>query len=112
MAFKECFNQANPQLLEPISKIQIKVPEDLIGTVMGIAPSHRGMVQGMETDRRFTYVNVLVPDAEIHGFVTDIKTQTQGRAKLTLHFSHFELVSKEIQKQVVSALKQEDAVEI
>ena len=111
MAFKECFNQANPQLLEPVSKVQVKVPEDLIGTVMGITPSHRGLVQGMETDRRFTFVNVLVPDAEIHGFVSDIKTQTQGRAKLNVSFSHFELVSHDIQKQVVSALKQEELQE-
>jgi elongation factor G len=65
----------------------------------------------METDRRFTFVNVLVPDAEIHGFVSDIKTQTQGRAKLNVSFSHFELLSREIQKQVVSVLKQTELQE-
>jgi elongation factor G len=100
MAFKEGCHKASPVLLEPIMKVEVVVPEDFMGPVVGDLNSRRGRIETTEQRAGSQVVTALVPLSEMFGYSTDLRSKTQGRATYSMHFYHYEqpprLVSEEI----------------
>ena len=90
MAFKEACRKANPALLEPIMKVDVIVPEDYMGDVMGDLNARRGQIQGMEARPGAQQIDALVPLSEMFGYATDLRSRTQGRGTYTMQFDHYE----------------------
>ncbi len=107
-AFQEAFMAAQPHLLEPIKNIEVKVPDEYMGDVMGDISSRRGKVMGMDSDGKFQIIKAQVPQAELYNYATTIRSLTGGRGLHTEEFSHYENVPKEIEKKVIAASKKED----
>ena len=91
-AFREAAAKCKATLLEPIMQIEVYVPEDNLGDVMGDLNSRRGRVQGMDSEDGTTTVKAQVPLAEMFGYSTDLRSSTQGRATFTMQFSHFDSI--------------------
>ncbi len=89
-AFVDAVKNAQPKLLEPIYKIQVKVPDDVMGDVMGDISSRRGKVQGMDSDGHFQVINAEVPLAHLHDYATALKSMSSGRGMFSNEFSHYE----------------------
>jgi len=89
MAFKEGFAKANPALLEPIMKIEVVTPEDYMGDVMGDLSRRRGVLQGTDDSPSGKIINALVPLGEMFGYVTSLRSMSQGRASSTMEFDHY-----------------------
>ncbi len=102
-AFQEAFNSAKPKLLEPIYTIKVKVPDDVMGDVMGDISSRRGRVQGMDSDGHFQVINAEVPLAMIHDYSTSLRAMTSGRGIFTQEFSHYEDMPPNEAQKVISA---------
>ncbi len=102
MAFKNAFMQAEPYLLEPIYNIEIIVPEDATGDVIGDMTSRRGRVLGMEAQGKWQKINAQVPLAELYKYSTTLRSLTQGRGYYTLEFSHYEDVPKDIAEKIIA----------
>lgn len=100
MAFKQAFQQADPQVLEPIYQVQVLSPEELTGAVMGDLQSRRGLVEGMETEGSFQKILAKVPLAEMHDFSSSIRSLTQGRAKFSMKFDSYQALPFELQKKI------------
>jgi elongation factor G len=105
MAFKEGMKNADPVLLEPIMKIQVEMPEDYLGTVMGGLTSRRGVLQGTETRTGSIAINAEVPLAEMFGYATILRSSTQGRGTFTMEFSHYSEVPKSIAEKIMGEHK-------
>ncbi|NTW48767.1 MAG: elongation factor G [Chlorobiales bacterium] len=90
MGFKAAFEKAKPILLEPIYKLDVYTPEQFTGEIMGELSSRRGKIQGMEVDTRMQILHSLVPQAELHTFHSALNRLTQGRARYSYEFSHYE----------------------
>jgi elongation factor G len=107
MAFKEAARKATPILLEPIMAVEVVVPEDFMGEVMGDLSKRRGHIQGMESRAGAQVVTARVPLKEMFGYSTDLRSATQGRATYTMQFSHYEpvpqMISEEIMAKAVGA---------
>ena len=101
MAFKEAAKKANPVLLEPIMKVQVELPDDYLGTVMGNLTSRRGVLQGTESRNGSVVINAEVPLAEMFGYATALRSSTQGRGSFNMEFSHYNEVPKSIAEKVV-----------
>jgi len=106
MGFKKAFADAKPALLEPIYSIQVKVPEDYMGDVMGDISSRRGKISGMDADGRFQVVNAKVPLGELHKYSTSLRSMTQGQGLFTLEFSHYEDVPSDVMAKIVEEYQQ------
>lgn len=106
-AFKEAFLSARPKLLEPIVNVQVKVPEEYMGDVMGDVSGRRGKIMGMETDGSFQIINAQIPQAELYNYATHLRSITGGRGMHTEQFSHYEDMPKEIEKKVIAASQKE-----
>ena len=89
-AFMDAVKSARPKLLEPIYSIKVKIPDDVMGDIMGDISSRRGKVQGMETDGHFQIINAEVPMANLHDYATALKAMSSGRGMFTNEFSHYE----------------------
>lgn len=100
MAFREAFQKADPQLLEPIYNVEVLCPEELTGAVMGDLQSRRGMVEGIDTEGHFQKVIAKVPLSELHDFSSSLRSITQGRAKFKMVFDGYEPVSYELQRKL------------
>jgi elongation factor G len=100
MAFKDAFQKADPQILEPINKIEVLCPEELTGAVMGDLQSRRGMVEGIDTEGHFQKIIAKVPLAEMHGFSSSLRSITQGRAKFKMGFDSYQPMGYELQKKL------------
>lgn len=100
MAFKDAFQKADPQVLEPIYQVEVLCPEELTGAVMGDLQSRRGMVEGIDTETHFQKVMAKVPLAEMHGFSSSLRSITQGRAKFKMHFDSYQPMGYELQKKL------------
>jgi len=111
MAFKENFVNANPQLLEPIYKVTVTAPEEITGSIMSTIQSHRSMVEGMDSEGHFTIIKAQIPIAEMHEFTGDLRSLSQGRARIAMEFDHYESVPYEIQNKLVADFAKE-AVEV
>ena len=95
MAFKDGCRKADPVLLEPIMKVDVIVPEEYMGDVMGDLNSRRGQIQGMEARPGAQAITAFVPLSEMFGYATDMRSKTQGRGQYTMQPSHFEPSSEE-----------------
>ena len=105
MAIKEAVMNATPVLLEPMMKVEVEVPEDYIGNVIGDLNSRRGQIEGQETDQGIAKVSVKVPLAEMFGYATDIRSKTQGRGIFTMEFSHYEEVPRNVAEAIIAKNK-------
>ena len=100
MAFKDAFQKADPQVLEPIYLVEVLCPEELTGAVMGDLQSRRGMVEGIDAEGHFQKVIAKVPLAEMHGFSSSLRSITQGRAKFKLSFDSYQPMGFDYQKKL------------
>src|SRR4029078_10304384 len=89
-AFKEAFTNARPCLLEPIYNVEIKVPEDCMGKVMGDLSSRRGKIMGIDTNGSFQIIKATVPAKELYHYSTNLRSLSGGRGIHTEDFSHYE----------------------
>ena len=101
-AFKEAFNSAQPCLLEPIMDVEVKVPEDFMGDVMGDVSSRRGKIMGMDNEGSFQVIKAKIPQSELYHYSTAIRSLTGGRGLHSESFSHYEYLPKELQKRFVT----------
>jgi len=101
MAFKEGCRKGDPVLLEPVMRVDVVVPEEYMGDVMGDLNSRRGRIEGMDTRAGAQVITAHVPLAEMFGYATDLRSKTQGRGTFTMQFSHYEEVSKSIQESII-----------
>ena len=100
-AFVDAFKNARPKLLEPIYKIKVKVPDEMMGDVMGDISSRRGKVGGMDADGHFQIINAEVPQVNLHDYATALKSMTSGRGIFSIAFSHYEdMPANEAQKVI------------
>lgn len=100
MAFKEAMAKANPVLLEPMMAVEVVVPEDYMGDVIGNLNSRRGMIEGMEARAGSQVIRAFVPLSEMFGYATDLRSRTQGRGTHTMQFDHYAEVPKSIAEKV------------
>ncbi len=107
MAFKKGFLAAKPVLLEPFNEIEVLVPEDFMGDVMGDISSRRGKILGMDSSGSYQRIKSLVPLVEIHKYSTVLRSMTQGRGHFTTRFSHYEEVPREIQEKVIATYEKQ-----
>jgi elongation factor G len=107
MALKDGVKRAGPQLLEPMMKVEIEVPEEFIGDVIGDLSSRRGRVEGMEPieGTQTQRVRAMVPLADMFGYATDIRSKTQGRGTFTMEFAQYEPVPSNIAETIISKFK-------
>ncbi|MCR4901858.1 MAG: elongation factor G [Butyrivibrio sp.] len=102
MAFKDAMKKANPVLLEPIMRVEITMPEEYMGDVIGDVNSRRGRVEGMEDIPSGKMVKAFVPLAEMFGYATDLRSKTQGRGNYSMFFDKYEQVPKNVSEKVLS----------
>ena len=104
MALKEAKNKCKPVLLEPIMKVQVIVPEEYLGNVMGDISSRRGKPMGQESRGNALAIDAMVPLAEMFGYVTSLRSNTQGRGQFTMVFDHYEEVPRNITEEIVKKM--------
>ncbi len=109
MAFKDACRKGDPVLKEPIMQVDVIVPEEYMGDVMGDLNSRRGQIQGMEARPGAQAISAFVPLSEMFGYATDLRSKTQGRGQYTMQPSHYEEVPKSIQEQIISAKTKPEA---
>ena len=105
MAFKEALQKADPCLLEPMMKVEVIIPEQYMGDVIGDISSRRGHIEGMDARMGEQQVHAFVPLSEMFGYATDLRSRTQGRGLFTMQFDHYEEVPKSIAEKVTGARK-------
>jgi elongation factor G len=107
MAFKEAMRKGAPVLLEPIMKVDVTVPEDYMGDVIGDINSRRGRIEGMDNMNGTEVIHGFVPLAEMFGYATDLRSKTQGRGVYSMFFNHYEKVPASVQEKVLSTRAKE-----
>jgi elongation factor G len=105
MGFKEGCAKASPVLLEPIMSVEVVVPEEYMGDVIGDLNSRRGQIMGMESRAGAQVVTAMVPLAMMFGYATDLRSATQGRATYTMTFHHYEQVPKSVSEEIIAKVK-------
>ena len=105
MAFKSAAKQAKPTLLEPIMKIEVIVPEEYMGDVMGDLNGRRGRVLGMDSQRGLQKINALVPMAEVLKYAPSLTSMTGGRGNYSMEFDHYEEVPAQLQEKIIEEAK-------
>jgi len=100
-AFRQAFQQADPQILEPIYHVEVLCPDDLTGAVMGDLQSRRAIVEGIDADGHFQKIIAKVPLAEMDNYSSSLRSITQGRAKFKMSFLGYEPVLFDIQKRLI-----------
>ncbi len=105
MAIKDGVLKASPVLLEPMMKVEVEVPEDFLGDVMGDLNSRRGQIEGMGSESGVAKVTAKVPLAEMFGYATDIRSKTQGRGIFSMEFSHYEEVPRNVAEAIIAKSK-------
>ena len=105
MAFKDAMSKAGPVLLEPIMKVEVTMPEEYMGDVIGDINSRRGRIEGMEDIPSGKQVNAFVPLSEMFGYSTDLRSRTQGRGNYSMFFEKYEQVPKSVQEKVLNDKK-------
>jgi elongation factor G len=103
MAFKEAMKKADPVLLEPIMKVEVVVPDEYMGDVMGDLSSRRGRVEGMEARGAAQVIKCFVPLKEMFGYATNVRSLSQGRATYTMQFDHYEEVPNNIAEEIIKS---------
>ncbi len=105
MAIQNGVMKASPVLLEPMMKVEVEVPEDFLGDVMGDLNSRRGQIEGMGTESGIAKVTAKVPLAEMFGYATDIRSKTQGRGIFSMEFSHYDEVPRNVAEAIIAKSK-------
>ncbi|MFB2772827.1 elongation factor G [Pelatocladus sp. BLCC-F211] len=105
MAMKEAVMKASPVLLEPMMKVEVEVPENFLGDVMGDLNSRRGQIEGMGSEQGLAKVTAKVPLAEMFGYATDIRSKTQGRGIFSMEFSHYDEVPRNVAEAIIAKSK-------
>ena len=105
-AFREAFLSAKPCLLEPIMDIEVKIPEEFMGDIMGDISGKRGKIMGMESDGSFQVIKAQVPQAELYHYATTVRSLTGGRGLHSESFSHYEKMPKEFEQKVIKERKE------
>lgn len=105
MAIKEGVQKASPVLLEPMMKVEVEVPEDFMGNVIGDLNSRRGQIEAQAMEEGISKVTAKVPLAEMFGYATDIRSKTQGRGIFSMEFSHYEEVPRNVAEAIVAKSK-------
>lgn len=100
-AFRQAFQQADPQILEPIYQVEVLSPDDLTGSVMGDLQTRRGIVEGMNSEGHFSKIKARVPLSELSDYCSTLRSLTQGRAKFKMTFAEYAAVPFELQKKLV-----------
>ena len=111
MAFKKAFVEAKPVLLEPIYDVEVRVPEEFLGDVMGDLSSRRGKIMGIEAEGNFQVIRAKVPLAELYKYSTTLRSLTQGRGIHRRKFSHYEEVPPDIAEKIIEKAKAEKEAE-
>ena len=101
MAFKAGMAKADPVLLEPVMKVEVTVPEEYMGDVMGDINSRRGRIEGMDPRLGTQLIKAAVPLSEMFGYATDLRSRTQGRGTYSMEFSHYEEVPKNLATEII-----------
>ena len=102
MAFKDGIKKCNPVLLEPMMKVEVEVPEDFLGSIIGDLSSRRGQVEGQSIDDGTSKVNAKVPLAEMFGYATQLRSMTQGRGIFSMEFNDYEEVPRNVAEAIIS----------
>jgi elongation factor G len=105
MALKDGVHKAQPVILEPMMKVEVEVPEDYLGDVIGDLNSRRGQIEGMNSSAGLSVVSSKVPLSGMFGYATDIRSKTQGRGTFSMEFSHYEEVPRNIAEQIIAKNK-------
>ena len=105
LALKEAAKKCNPVILEPIMKVEVVMPEEYLGDIMGDITSRRGRVEGMEARGNAQVVSAQVPLSEMFGYATSLRSSTQGRGTYTMVFDHYEEVPKSISEEIIKKNK-------
>lgn len=105
MGFKAGCAKASPVLLEPYMKVEVTVPEEYMGDVIGDLNSRRGRIEGMEARAGAQVINAFVPLAEMFGYATDLRSKTQGRGTYSMEISHYDEVPKNISEAIIAKVK-------
>jgi elongation factor G len=105
MAFKDAAQKAKPVLLEPVMRVEVVVPEDFMGDIIGDLNSRRGHIQSMEARGGTQIINARVPLSEMFGYATDMRSRTQGRATYSMHFDRYEQAPSQISDEVVARIQ-------
>ena len=102
MAFKEAARKADPVLLEPVMKVEVVVPEDYMGDIIGNLNSRRGRVEGMDDRAGAKVIHAMVPLSEMFAYSNDLRSRTQGRGQFTMQFDHYEEVPRNIAEKIAA----------
>ncbi len=102
MALKEGVRKGRPQILEPIMKVEVTVPEEFMGTVLGDLNSRRGRVEGMDTRGNAQVIRAMVPLANMFGYATDLRSMTSGRANYSMEFDHYEALPTSLAEEIMA----------
>jgi elongation factor G len=105
MAFKKVMEEAGAVLLEPIMEVEVRVPEDYTGDVMGDLSSRRGRILGMQPDGRVQVVRALLPEAELYHYSAHLRSITQGRGRYRKTFHAFEEIPRDQQERIIAAAR-------
>ncbi|EUJ45997.1 elongation factor G, partial [Listeria riparia FSL S10-1204] len=103
MALRNAAKKCNPVILEPMMNVEVIVPEDYLGDIMGNITSRRGRVDGMEARGNAQVVRAFVPLANMFGYATYLRSSTQGRGVYTMQFDHYEEVPKSVGEEIIKA---------
>ena len=105
MGFKNGALKANPVLLEPYMKVEVTIPEEYMGDVIGDLNSRRGRIEGMEARSAAQVITAYVPLSEMFGYATDLRSKTQGRGNYSMEVDHYEEVPKNIAEAIIAKNK-------
>ena len=103
LAFKDAMKKASPVLLEPIMRVEVTMPEEYMGDVIGDINSRRGRIEGMDDLGGGKIVRGFVPLSEMFGYSTDLRSRTQGRGNYSMFFEKYEPVPKSVQEKILSS---------
>lgn len=107
MALRAAASKCNPVILEPIMRVEVVIPEEYLGDIMGQITARRGRVEGMEARGNAQVVRAMVPLSEMFGYATALRSSTQGRGVFSMHFDHYEEVPKSISEEIIKKNKGE-----
>jgi elongation factor G len=105
MGFKEAARKASPVLLEPIMSVEVVVPEDYMGVIIGDLNSRRGRIEGIEHRAGSQVIKSLVPLAEMFGYATNMRSNTQGRATFSMHFAHYDEAPRAVTEEIIAKVQ-------
>lgn len=107
LALKNAISKCNPVILEPVMKVEVVIPEEYMGDIMGQVTARRGRVEGMEARGNAQVVRAMIPLSEMFGYATALRSSTQGRGVFTMHFDHYEEVPKSVSEEIIKKNKGE-----